>query len=416
MNAHVNENVLHKPELPKEEHPVPEEVNEAFVHLMRACATSGVIPGQGEEGFAELGLLQSLDADGDLPAPMSVALDTYAPGWRQGNEIDRIAAFRASRGTWPRRSYKDPDERDLYERLSRLRASGRAGKLSDSTRERLDRQLPGWDKPLTYPRREDPRAEQICEMRRAGHTLAAIGKEFGISREWVRIIVAQAGGPTAAEVRRARIERAADAEQARRKALAAELRRDSAQSVHDLSHRFHLPARTVREVAWEEGALPLLELREEPPGPKRFTDADVIEAVRRADAELPGDTLGRVGYDRWRAGREHIPTSQTVSQRLGWEQACAMVGRTPTASVRKSYARTGEKELLEAVADWLDTRPRGVSVYSYEEWAKENRRPCATLVRQRLGRGWTQIRRDAHALARSRAEGAEHEGLQLLRE
>lgn len=50
----------------------------------------------------------------------------------------------------------------------------------------------------------EERNKRIIEMRRDGMTLAAIGREFGISRERVRQIVIRLNGPTADEAKAAR--------------------------------------------------------------------------------------------------------------------------------------------------------------------------------------------------------------------
>ena len=136
----------------------------------------------------------------------------------------------------------------------------------------------------------------------------------------------------------------------------------------------------------------------------RFTDAEVLEALRAA-AAVQGDPLSVDRYDAHQ--RAHGgPTSVRIIQRLGgWNAACRAAGLRTNAG-RASYARRWTREqVLEHVAAYLAEGGSG-SYAGYAAWAKEAAgAPSGQTVRN-LFDGWAAAKAAAKDAAQEARKGA----------
>lgn len=171
----------------------------------------------------------------------------------------------------------------------------------------------------------DPRTAQMHGLYLGGATLEEVGARFGLSRERVHQIFAEAGIPTrsARETATLRHQRLVDerGEQicdafARSKDIAA------------IAHRFGASRKAVREIVAERF----------PPSERRhggrlpvYSDEELIAFLREAAAAVPG-RLTTGAYARYAAGRRTDdsrpwPSFQTPAKRFGtWCRACERAG------------------------------------------------------------------------------------------
>lgn len=243
------------------------------------------------------------------------------------------------------------------------------------------------------------REQRMAQMRLAGKTLEQIGREFGVSRERVRQILRDAGGPTRSDVN--------DAKRKRQMAIRDRLRRDVEESVRPL-----LAARgpmSALEVAEHTGLhveivaehwptdLVHMRIRETKGVEQTWADDEIYESLREAAIyEFP---LTAKGYsDLLRVGQVRGPSLQRINQRFGgWANACEGAGVEHGGSGRSANeSRWTDNELLAFVRDYLVDPDWPNSSRHFDEWKRANApdAPSFQTLRNRLG-SWTKAKRAA---------------------
>jgi DNA-binding CsgD family transcriptional regulator len=243
------------------------------------------------------------------------------------------------------------------------------------------------------------RDREIVELRANGETLQAIASRFGLSRERVRQIVERQrrdrGAPGAGSIDAARAKR--------RLGLAAE-RRDEAlarwragATVGEIAQETGLSVRAVRGLLERhaeeaDGALRRVALnRRSRAGALRYSDADLIAAVRRVAAALER-VPGAAEYAEL-ARELRLPSLSLIQARLGWRLALGSAGLVSAAEVRAGHPlRWSESDCWEAVARIARSIGHAPSIREYARASRgDPKLPSAATVSQRLG-GWSAVR------------------------
>lgn len=239
----------------------------------------------------------------------------------------------------------------------------------------------------------------IAARRTQGLSLAAIAEEFGMTRERVRQIVREQGGPGRADVRRIRQAKEATAREALRDRCLEHLSWHPGLTLTELAQALEVEPGDVRDALGSERRRLLAP---KPRHVRRATDEDLLGELRLAGGLIRGPLTG-AAYDRIARGLG-LPSRAHQIQRFGsWARACELAGVTPGKPSRAAYTRrwTAE-EMLGWVARYL-RQPSCRGTYAgYSDYARRTPdAPSAETVRITIG-PWGQVKAAALRLA---AEG-----------
>lgn len=239
------------------------------------------------------------------------------------------------------------------------------------------------------------RNEEAAARYMAGATLAEIGEELGVTRERVRQILDKQGVK-----RRSRMS-------AHRNGVS-RISSEHAKGINDAFDR-ELSIRSV--VEQYKGVVPASVVREilspraeqqrkrTPKGlPRKFSDTDIKNAIRRAEDE--GFTSSQ-SYVKWRetmvAKGEEMPSVATITVRYGsWSSARREAGATVVRSRNSKSCRVfTDEDINAAVRRFVSAATaKGVhpSARAYDEWARKvGNAPLLSTVRARTGRNWSAL-------------------------
>jgi hypothetical protein len=244
------------------------------------------------------------------------------------------------------------------------------------------------------------RDRQIVARRAAGARLAEIGAEFGLTRERVRQIIAEHGGPSRRTVAQFAAERAEQARLELRERALSVLDTQPGVSLAELSEALGERPAAVRAAL---GADARRLLRHSKARIGRVDSDELLEGLRLA-AELTDGPLTGTAYDRIES-MLGLQSRVRIVQRFGtWVSACELAGVTPGRAVRDNYRRSWTKEeMLDWVIAYLGD-PRSPGTYAgYGAFARvTDGAPSATTLRNELGT-WADIK--SAALRRAAERG-----------
>ncbi len=115
--------------------------------------------------------------------------------------------------------------------------------------------------------------------------------------------------------------------------------------------------------------------------PQRYTDAELLGALRRAE-ELGLGTATRYSAH---AGSQRLPSLATLIHRFGtWNDARRQAGLATRPSPRRNYDRTPVERCVDAIADAWHRLGQPPTVQRYES-IRRLEDPCGATVRARCG-------------------------------
>ncbi len=229
-------------------------------------------------------------------------------------------------------------------------------------------------------------------MRAGGASLSEIGLAFGLTRERVRQIIRDAGGPGGSQAEAARRAREEEERRQLRERALAEIRRAPGSTVDDVASALGTTADAVRSALGPEARRLLVT-------PHRstsvFSDELILEHLRLG-ARYAGEPLTVRSYDQVRGSFDGA-SAPLVLQRFGsWRDACAAAGVAHGQPVRAHYSRRWTKDqLVDAVAQYLSLPSSRGSFADYERWARRTPgMPSSQTIRTQLGT-WTRAKTQA---------------------
>lgn len=232
---------------------------------------------------------------------------------------------------------------------------------------------------------QESRVEKMLKLRLQGHSLASIGRQYGLSRERVRQILQEhfpdqldAGNEAASDrARRQTQDRRGDLLE-RAAAWAKGREHFTAQQLQEAIPATRVDRLWLRRQFHDRLIYPTLD--------PTYTDEQILTALRKASARHQG-LLSKRRYDEVR--QDDWPTSVTVTNRLGWNNALAQAGLQITPALR-TYTRTSHEQIFVWVQKYLQENPGG-SMSGYEAWARSRpQAPSGSTVRKRYRR-WHEL-------------------------
>jgi DNA-binding CsgD family transcriptional regulator len=241
------------------------------------------------------------------------------------------------------------------------------------------------------------RVELIRALRAEQKTLQEIADAVGVTRERVRQILKQIGGPTAEEVR------ASTAELRRRSTLEieqrvrADLMTHPGSTAEDIARRLGM-SRSQVQAHVPPDVRPLLVVHAKS-SEQTWSEAEIMSAL--SGAATFAYPLSAGAYEQLlRSGEVRGPSAARIVQRYGnWSNACRRAGVEPTPPRRQHYqSRWTDADMLGFVRDYLTAPGSRGTFYGYDEWRRGSAvgAPSAALLRARLG-SWTDMKRKALA-------------------
>lgn len=246
------------------------------------------------------------------------------------------------------------------------------------------------------------RADQMIQMRLQGISLRDIATQFGVSHEWVRLIIQEAGGPSTGEIRRlkaARMEREREGIERRVRAYLAD---GSLRTAQEVAQALDVTPQVVREVLGRDaGKLLIAAARNW----VRASDAELFEELQVA-ADLVEGPLTGAKYDA--VARElGLHSRVRLTQRFGsWVKACEAAGVEPGRAMRSYRRQWTRAQMVQWVARFLSEPQRRGSYVAYGDYARATvGAPSAQTIRNEFG-SWPAAKAEALKSLRNGASSA----------
>lgn len=244
---------------------------------------------------------------------------------------------------------------------------------------------------------QEQRNSQIADAYSAGSSMAAIAKDFGLSRERVRQILSEIGVPS--RCNSDYIRNSYD-----------EWHEANCEEVNETFERVRTISGTIKALphhrpGWVRRALAprkfeIITLRSTD---KNWSNEDLLGVLRAASND---GVLTIQRYSRWRDdGNDYMgrrpPTHTVIAWRYGsWNNALTEAGlSTASKTTTRVYTRTwSEQDAMDCVRSYVDQQlAHGVrpTFSGYETWAKgQPNSPSGTYLRVITGKPWAAILRD----------------------
>lgn len=231
---------------------------------------------------------------------------------------------------------------------------------------------------------------EIARRRKGSESMAAIAKDYGVSRERIRQVLMEKFGTTwSDELSSEAASTKAAAVAQWRESLLDRAEAGEALTREDVVDASPVPVETVEEVlgeyAWAVGF--------SQKGRDRYDERAIVKAMQRVWREhVKPEPLSRAAYDAHR--RPDEVSGARIAQRMPWSEACTLAKVPYVPARRESYSRLSPEVATEWVsaflADAVEHQARG-SAAEYDAWAKRSGGPSLGSVRAVLG-SWNDVR------------------------
>jgi hypothetical protein len=234
------------------------------------------------------------------------------------------------------------------------------------------------------------RNHHLVALAATGMTLQEMGDLYGITREMVRIVLANAG-ITGTDLRAARRRHAERLREADRRAIVTWARANPGRTVKQAAEALGMTSARIHEVLGGEAGG--LFVRDPARSDRVYSDVDIARRLQAAAAVM-GNPLSKNDYDTYVLARGGI-TSIRILQRFGgsWNAACRAAGLDVNRGRRSYTRRWSTPDLVLHVIDYLESEDATGSYYDYDRWARLHPdRPSSQSVRNYLG-SWGEAKR-----------------------
>jgi uncharacterized protein (DUF433 family) len=246
--------------------------------------------------------------------------------------------------------------------------------------------------------------ERVKEMARLHHeeglSLAAVGAQYGLTRERVRQLLAAHGygtvGRAKAQQRRSKRRQEARKDELVQYGEEIVKRSREGQTMKEIAEGLDVPLQSVRFCLSEmldTGERDLLSRkaravkigRSDEQMEKQRTEA--LAGLQQA-AEALGEPLGSNSYHNY-AMRHGLLGWLTIAQLFGsWRKACDLAGVKAPKPRRRHYTRIPLTDCVDAVASVWEDLGHAPSYEEYQQLARERGLPSGETIRNRFERSW----------------------------
>jgi hypothetical protein len=236
----------------------------------------------------------------------------------------------------------------------------------------------------------EARNRHLVSLADTGMARQEMGDRYGITREMVRQILADAG-ITGADLREARRRRAELQREGDRRAVIAWAQANPGRTVEQAAQALDMTSQRVHEAVGAE--LGSHFVREPSCRDRVYSEVDIARQLQAASAEM-GNPLSKNDYDAYVIARGGI-TSVRILQRYGgsWNAACRDAGLEVNRGRRSYTRRWSTPDLVLHVIDYLESEDATGAYFDYDRWARlESDRPSSQTVRNYLG-SWGHAKR-----------------------
>lgn len=241
-----------------------------------------------------------------------------------------------------------------------------------------------------------PREAEMIRLRQDGWTLQEIAMQFCLSRERVRQLLVQFGGPSPAEVRAREQSRAKEKQDRLAASTAVAIRThlegSGVASVSEVAQATGLDESDIARF-WPDESKHLRIFGSS--GDLTWSDAQIVEAIRDAATyEFP---LTSAGYaELQRIGEVQGPSLALIAKRFGsWTAACEAADVEHGPTHREHYeSHWTDEDLLAFARQYFEDPDFPGSAHRYADWRalKAPDAPSLPTLRNRLG-SWTEVKR-----------------------
>lgn len=242
-----------------------------------------------------------------------------------------------------------------------------------------------------------PRDQMMCDLRGKGLSLDEIGLQFDLTRERVRQIIEEAGGPSASDVREMKARDSASRIQQLQEKISKEVLSNPGLTISEIGERCSLSVSDVRKYLpanLKKLTIPSHSVEHESSNSQqKWTDAEILKSLELAQTYVFPVTTSNYA-ELVRVGEVQGPSVPLIHNRFGgWAAACQKAG-VEHGPTHREYNRTWtDDDLLRFVGLYLIEPNSDGTFRGYEQWRLNDcdDAPSGALLRIRIG-SWTFIK------------------------
>ncbi len=241
------------------------------------------------------------------------------------------------------------------------------------------------------------RDQMMCDLRGKGLSLDEIGLQFDLTRERVRQIIEEAGGPSASDVREMKARDDALRIQQIQRIISKEVLSNPGLTIPEIGERCSLSDSDVKK--YLPANLKKLTISahsveyESSNSQQKWTDAEILKSLKLAQTYVfPVTTSAYAGLVR--VGEVQGPSVPLIHNRFGgWAAACQKAGVEHGTTYREYNRIWTDDDLLRFVGLYLIEPHADGTFRGYEQWRLNDCEdaPSGALLRIRIG-SWTFIK------------------------
>lgn len=244
----------------------------------------------------------------------------------------------------------------------------------------------------------EERTVVMAQRYAAGETLEAIGADHRLTRERVRQILKASGLVDAGQARAARCAAREAEDQAARALIYTWLQNNPGRTQSVAAQQLGIPTTLIGRLLGPEARRWFVDERDVDPV---VPDEDVLAGLRQAAVEL-GDPLVADRYDTYAPSRGLLGSVRIIQRWGTWNAACVAAGLRINAGRAVYRRRWTEAEMLEHVANYLQTEDCRGSYAGYDDYARRvPEAPSSQTVRNAFG-NWSNMKSAAQQIVAAR--------------
>lgn len=235
------------------------------------------------------------------------------------------------------------------------------------------------------------RDQMMCDLRGKGLSLDEIGLQFDLTRERVRQIIEEAGGPSARDVREMKAQDLASKIQQIQQKISKEVLSNPGLTISEIGERCSLSDSDVRKYLpanLKKLTIPVHSVEHESSNSQqKWTDEEILKSLKIAQTYVFPVTTSNYA-ELVRVGEVQGPSVPLIHNRFGgWAAACQKAGVEHGLTHREYNRIWTDDDLLRFVGLYLIEPNSDGTFRGYEQWRLNDCEdaPSGALLRIRIG-------------------------------